>query len=1148
MAQREAEHNSQDVFYRSPVGSAEASSSVQLGIRIKTKDEVSKVLLRLWREGTGEKLIELTAKTSESAEDRFYTARIDLPPVGCLLWYYFIVATTSGTWYYGNNSEHLGGIGSIYDNTPPSFQITVFNKGAKTPDWAKHAVMYQIFPDRFWREGTQIIEKKGGVLHTYWGDQPCYYKDVDTKEIIQYDFFGGNIKGLLKKLAYLKELGISVIYLNPVFESPSNHHYDTGDYHKIDPLFGTNEEFQELVEKAKERGIRIILDGVFSHTGSDSIYFNREGNYESVGAFQSQDSPYYSWYQFHKYPYEYDSWWGFSTLPNVTETTPSYMDFVIKSENSVLHHWTKMGIGGWRLDVVDELPAKFTQAFYKELKKINPEALLIGEVWEDASNKTSYGVPREYLCGQEIDAAMNYPFRKTVLDFLLNAIDGRQAMRLLESLRENYPKENFYVMMNLIGSHDVERAITLLGEAPFYDGMPAIHQSRFKLDAEHYKLGILRLQLAALWQMTYPGMPCIYYGDEIGMQGFRDPYNRSPYDWQNPDKSLREWYKKLIHLRNKHQALRTGDLLPLFGEGNVIAYARTIRNGRDEFAKAAKNEAFVIIINRSSTKEEKIKLKVSDFAQGRLQNALMPEEIVEIQRGILTIKLAPLTARIYEAVQEECRFERKAGILLHPTSLPSPYGIGDLGAGAYAFVDFLAAAGQRIWQVLPLCPVSDFGCSPYQSPAAFAANPMLISLDMLIDDGLLSVRDVKIGADSATAFIDFVRAWAFKKKHLERAWKTFQKQGLSVDFQDFCTKEAAWLDDYALFAALKIETQATSWFLWQKPLKERQSDALSKARERLADEIGCQKFWQYLFDKQWRHLHEYAHKKGISIMGDMPIFVSHDSVDVWANQDFFALHADGTAKTVTGVPPDYFSATGQLWGNPQYNWAAMKKDGYSWWKRRFQKLSELVDIVRIDHFRGFESYWEIDGKAKTAINGCWRKGPGKPFFESMEQAVKNLSIVAEDLGIITDKVEKLRDDCGYPGMKVLHFCLGKDLRRVGLVVPENSVVYTGTHDNNTTVGWFTQDLDAQAQAAVAEFLNARIDRPKEICEKLIEFAYASNARLVIVPMQDVRALDSRSRMNVPGTVGINWRWRLKDLAHTAEDAKRLKKLAEKYKR
>lgn len=1149
MSGREAEHNSQDVFFRSPAGAAEAGSTVQLGIRIKDCEPQMKVILRLWQEAAGEQLIELTNMSAKEERDCFFQTSIKMPEKGCLLWYYFIVTSPDGgTWYYGNNMEHLGGLGGSYDGVPPSFQITVYNEGAKTPDWMKTAVMYQIFPDRFHRKGNELIKKKGAVIHASWEDQPCYYKDVDTKEIVHYDFFGGNLKGIEEKLPYLKELGISLIYLNPVFESPSNHHYDTGDYHKIDPLLGTNEDFAELIEKAREYGIRIIIDGVFSHTGSDSIYFNRDNNYDSLGAFQSPLSPYYEWYNFHKYPYEYDSWWGFSTLPNVNETTPSYMDFIIRNEDSVLHHWMEAGISGWRLDVIDELPAKFTQTFYQEMKKSNPEAVLIGEVWEDASNKIAYGVPREYLCGQEIDSAMNYPFRKAVLDFLLNWVDGRQTMRILESLRENYPKENFYVMMNLIDSHDVERAITILGEAPFYDGMPAIHQSRFKLDAEHYMLGRLRLQLASMWQMTYPGTPCVYYGDEIGMQGFRDPYNRAPYAWSSPDEELRAWYQKLIGLRNEHPALQTGDLLPLYSEGNVLSYARTIRTGVDVFGRPQVNETFVVILNRGRDQEANISIEVGDFADGSFENVFDADDHVDVMRGKLSLKVPPLTGRIYRLAPKVRHYERKAGILLHPTSLPSPYGIGDLGGSAYTFVDFLQEAGQKIWQMLPLNPVG-VGFSPYQSPAAFAGNPMLISLDQLVDAGLLSARDVKQPNQTATAFIDYDRAWAFKKKLLKKAFEAFKKQGVPADFQAFIGKEAYWLEDYSLFAALKEEHPDHAWYEWEDGLRSRQADALKKAKERLTEDVDFHVFLQYLFFSQWHRLKDYAKECGIQIMGDMPIFVSHDSVDVWANQSLFKLHADGTAKTVAGVPPDYFSATGQLWGNPQYDWAAMKKEGYAWWKRRFGKLAEEVDIIRIDHFRGFESYWEVDAKAKTAINGSWVKGPGKPFFDAMKDALGNLEIVAEDLGIITDEVEKLRDDCNFPGMKVLHFSLYlNDKKRIGFHAPENSVIYTGTHDNNTTVGWYVEDLDLETQTAVAELLGMERERPKDVAHRLIEFAYASASRIVIVPMQDVRRMSSRARMNLPGTVGVNWRWCLKDTAHREEDAKFLRDLVEKYER
>ena len=384
-----AEHNSQNIYYRSPVGAAEAGSSVRLGIRLKTRQQINQVLLRIWHDKAGEKLIPLKTTEVDETDIRFYSAEIEMPEKGCLLWYYFIIAASDGTYYYGNNKEQWGGIGELSDHVPPSFQITVYHKGSKTPDWFKHAVMYQIFPDRFKRKGDKIIRKQGAVFHADWSDDPCYYKDPDTREIVAYDFFGGNIQGIIEKLGYLQELGISVIYLNPIFESESNHHYDTGDYLKVDPILGNEKDFQELIKKAAAKGIRVILDGVFSHTGSNSRYFNRKGQYDSVGAFQSTKSPYYEWYNFRNFPHEYESWWNFNTLPNVTETTPSYMDFIIRQPGSVLHHWLKQGIAGWRLDVVDELPEPFSKGFYAELKKTDPDAVMIGEVWEDASHKVA---------------------------------------------------------------------------------------------------------------------------------------------------------------------------------------------------------------------------------------------------------------------------------------------------------------------------------------------------------------------------------------------------------------------------------------------------------------------------------------------------------------------------------------------------------------------------------------------------------------------------------------------------------------------------------------------------------------------------------------------------------------------------------------
>ena len=326
-----------------------------------------------------------------------------------------------------------------------------------------------------------------------------------------------------------------------------------------------------------------------------------------------------------------------------------------------------------------------------------------------------------------------------------------------------------------------------------------------------------------------------------------------------------------------------------------------------------------------------------------------------------------------------------------------------------------------------------------------------------------------------------------------------------------------------------------------------QRKLLDHLRQQLKEDIGLEKFMQYLFHRQWKELHDYAGSKGIRILGDMPIFVSHDSADAWANQGLFDLEADGSPKTVAGVPPDYFSATGQLWGNPQYNWDAMKKDNYGWWKRRFRKLYQQVDIVRIDHFRGFESYWEVSGKAKTAIHGHWRPGPGKELFDAIRKDLGDTPIVAEDLGIITDEVEALREACDFPGMKVLHFTLyHNEQGRMGFVPPENSIVYTGTHDNNTTVGWYEKEVDERSKAAMAHLLGADAKNLQEVCEKLVEFAYASEARMAIIPMQDLLGMDSRSRMNVPGTVGMNWKWCLESGYEKRFPADKLRTLMERY--
>ena len=1194
-------HNSQDAAYRFPVGAVEAGGRVRIALSVDGVESAESVVaeVRVWRDGFGETLVPLKPLSTKNAEEeqatgeplpvsapKWFVATIDLPEEGGLLWYYFILLIDHHVHFYGNTGT-LGGEGGLSDAPPASFQITVYDKGAETPAWFRRSIMYQIFPDRFYREHIIEAEKRGAVIHASWKDAPCYYKDPDTKEIIAYDFYGGNIAGVRAKLPYLKELGISVIYFNPVFEAESNHRYDTGDYKKIDPLLGTNEEFADFCREAKAQGIRVILDGVFSHTGANSRYFNKKGAYDSVGAWQSPNSPYAKWYDFIEYPNKYHSWWGFETLPNVVETEPSYMDFIITAKDSVLHHWAEVGVSGWRLDVIDELPPKFSQAFYRELKKTDKDHVLIGEVWEDASNKSSYGEQRAYLSGHEIDSAMNYPFRTILLDFLLGRTNGKAVNRRIESLRENYPAHNFYAMMNLVGTHDVERITTLLGEAP-EPGASEAERASFRLDAEHLALARARLEIAFVWQMTFPGVPSIYYGDEIAMQGYRDPYNRATYDWEGGDAALRVKVKEATRLRNENAALSTGEFIPLCAEGDVYAYARLIRSGRDVFGIEATDGLFIVALNRGR-ETVNVDLPIGDIATGKFILAYQTDEWKEkdkepslfdaepiekkplsIEGGKIRLKLAPLSAQVWQEKKPPQRFPRMAGVLLHPTSLPSPWGVGDLGNTAERFVDFLQKAGQHIWQILPLGPIGP-GNSPYQPPSAFAGNPLILSAEKIAEDGWLNEDDLEWGKTAlgcsrsylggspnshpcTSKAVNFVRVGAVKKGVLRRAWQRFQKNP-PADFAAFCEKEASWLDDYALFTAASEENGGKPWMDWAPALRDREPSALDALRDRAADNIAFVKFQQYLFDRQWQAIHSLAASKGIRIFGDMPLYLAQDSADVWAHPKLFALGADGRAEKVAGVPPDYFSEDGQLWGNPLYDWDAMKKDDFSWWVERVARLLSLVDIVRIDHFRGLASYWEVDAKEKTAKNGQWKKGPGVALLHALRQRLgDNLSIVAEDLGVQSDDVTRLLETSGLPGMKVIEFeCLGNGTPRAGVASKENCVIYTGTHDNNTAAGWFTDDLSYEDRAKIAAWLgvmpeteNDGAETAKKVAEKLVEKAYASEARIAIVPVQDLLGLDSRNRMNRPGTPEGNWSWRLREGKLTDVLAEEIAALAKKY--
>lgn len=500
------------------------------------------------------------------------------------------------------------------------------------------------------------------------------------------------------------------------------------------------------------------------------------------------------------------------------------------------------------------------------------------------------------------------------------------------------------------------------------------------------------------------------------------------------------------------------------------------------------------------------------------------------------------------------RWERQSGLLLHITSLPGGCGIGDLGEAAYEFVDFLAETGQRIWAILPLGPTG-YGNSPYESFSAFAGNPLLISLEKLVEEGLLSPADLE-GADFPEETVDYERVIPFKMARLRRSFELFRQRASDHEreaFEAFCQQNSWWLEDYALFMAVKMAHQGSAWTHWEPEIARCEPRARARWQEELAEEIAMHKYWQFLFFRQWAALRAYGHKRGIRIMGDVPMYVAHDSADVWAHRELFHLDAEGNPTVVAGVPPDYFSETGQLWGTPIYRWDVLAQSGYSWWIERLRWTLRWADMIRLDHFRGFEAYWEIPATEKTAVRGRWVKGPGAAFFEAMERALGELPIIAENLGVITPEVENLRKRFGFPGMAVLQFAFGGD-PRTSPFLPHNHerdlVVYTGTHDNNTIVGWWTEEestLAPEHARREREFARKYLDLDhRPVHWAFIRAALASVADLAIIPLQDVLGLGSEARMNRPGRPTGNWRWRFRRHMLTREIREQLSELTWLY--
>ena len=489
------------------------------------------------------------------------------------------------------------------------------------------------------------------------------------------------------------------------------------------------------------------------------------------------------------------------------------------------------------------------------------------------------------------------------------------------------------------------------------------------------------------------------------------------------------------------------------------------------------------------------------------------------------------------------------GILLHISSLPSNYGIGTLGKEAYEFVDFLKKSGQEYWQILPVGPTG-YGDSPYQSYSAYAGNPLLIDLDMLIEDGLLNSddHDLKVLLHKEH-FVDYAQLFSFKYVILQKAAASFFTNTNSadmLDFKRFCSENGFWLDDYALFMSLKYLNRQVMWTEWDDDIRLREAEAVERYSTELSDDILCWKFMQYEFFKQYFALKAYANKNGIKIYGDMPIYVSMDSSDIWANPELFMLDEDRRPTKVAGCPPDDFSPTGQLWGNPLYDWDKMEKDGFVWWISRVEYSAKLFDLTRIDHFRGFESFYAIPAEDKTAENGEWLKGPSMKLFNAIKAELGDVKLVAEDLGFLTDEVKQMLKDAGYPGMNVLEFAFyGKqDSNYLPHNYVRNSVTYIGTHDNDTAMGWY-DSLEKADRKFAKKYMG--LNKKEGVCGGLIRTAFASISDLVIIQMQDYLELGSEARMNIPSTIGGgNWAWRLKDGDLSPELSKRIRKYAENF--
>lgn len=1020
--------------------------------------------LRVWTDERGEELLPMEGACED---DHVHYSVSYTPAQTGVVWYSFDLAASDGaTWRYGAREGWTTGEGDFAYGNPPSFQLTVYVPRQTQPDWYKNGIVYQVFPDRFargadWRERAEKAlaahrEGPARVLVEDWDTPPAYKKNEDG-DILEWDFYGGTLRGVREKLDYLADFGVTVIYLNPIFEAASNHRYDTADYLRIDPMLGDEEEFCALAREAAERGISIMLDGVFNHCGQDSRYFNRYGNYPEPGAWQGDESPYRDWFFFNE-DGTYDGWWGNPDLPDVNEKSPEYRELIC-GQDGVVRKWLRAGARGWRLDVADELSDGFIEDIKAAMVAERPDGALVGEVWEDASNKMAYGKLRQYFEGTELDGTMNYPLRTALLAFVRNQIGAPEMAARLEQLRENYPRDAFFSCLNLLGSHDRERLFTMLGDAPDPDTLSDEECAAFRLDEGHASLAMSRLWLTVLLQMTLPGVPCVYYGDERGMEGFRDPYNRAAFPWDGGRMDCATVFRNAIAVRKALPVLTTGDFEPFADGEDVFGFWRRGEDG----------ECVCVLANASLHDAHTVRVPMAGEAVSDVVSGTTPAVVDGCAEAFLwPLGTAVLHFHKQRRLQEP--LEPGMGVLCHVTSLPNEGGLGTLGAPARRFVDWLAECGQTYWQVLPVNPADGYG-SPYAGLAAFAGNTCLLEKDP--EDVLAELKD----ADD------------------------------DPDYQAFLEKNKYWLTPYATFRAIKDLLGEGPWQEWPEAYA-RFSPGLAR-RVELADGVDRHRKLQYEFQREWDDLKAYANERGVKIVGDMPMYVSGDSADVWAERDIFELDELGYAQVQAGCPGDGFDPEGQLWGNPTYRWDVLAARGYDWWLARLERAVETYDYVRLDHFIGFSSYYKI-AKGKPAREGSFSFGPGLDLFRAAYQKLGPLPFIAEDLGVITPAVRALIAETGIPGMDIVQFSDG-DVRE-GYEPKPDTVTFTGTHDNQTLLGFCQSRFGLEGQEAT------------QMADRIAASVLGSKNDVAIMPLQDVLGLDDGARMNVPGVAEGNWSW------------------------